>query len=318
MVCRTVAQVGRIPRKGALVPRGGSLLFSKGRGRIVSTFLFWNTGRRPIADIVAKAAHTFQVDVLMLAECAVPGVELLSILNAESSDYQLTFSANDEIKVLTKFGAEFLHPTAEGDRYSVRRLRLPGQQEILLAIAHLPSGLFFGPESRSLECVELARLIIDEEKRAGHDRTVLVGDFNLNPFETGVVAASGLHALMTRKLAARGSRVVQQKRYPIFYNPMWKFFGESGTRPSGTYFYERAEHVVYFWNIFDQVLLRPSLISGFKDGDLRIIDAVGPIRLTRPDGRPNPAVGADHLPILFAVDVPLEGDHADRPTQPMA
>jgi hypothetical protein len=276
------------------------------------TFLFWNTGRRPLARLVADAAHLFRVDVLILAECSISGADLLAALNRESADYQLTFSANDNLRVLTRFHAEFLNPTAESDRYSIRRLRLPGQQELLLAIAHLPSGLFFSPDSRSLECVELARLVVEEEQKAGHDRTIVIGDLNLNPFDTGIVAANGLHGVMTRRLAARHSRVVQQRNFPIFYNPMWRFFGDNADGPSGTYYYERAEHVVYFWNIFDQILVRPTLIDGFDDDDLQIIDAVGPVRLTRGDGRPNSTIGSDHLPILFEMSIPLEDANAER------
>jgi endonuclease/exonuclease/phosphatase family metal-dependent hydrolase len=276
------------------------------------TFLFWNTGRRPLVKLVADAARLFRVDILILAECSISGADLLTALNRTSADYQLTFSASDSIRVLTRLHAEFLSPAAESDRYSIRRLRLPGQQELLLAIAHLPSGRFFSSESRSLVCIELARLVVEEEQKAGHDRTIVVGDLNLNPFDLGVVAANGLHGVMTRKLAARGSRIVQRKKFPIFYNPMWRFFGENAGGPSGTYYYERAEHVVYFWNIFDQILVRPTLIDCFEDDDLQIIDAVGQVKLTRADGRPNSNVGSDHLPILFEMDIPLEDANAER------
>src|SRR5215469_5128430 len=139
------------------------------------TFLFWNTGHRPITELINKAAHQLQVDVLILAECSISGAELLTELNCKSPDYQLTFTVNETIKVLTKFHASFLRPITEGKRFSVRRLRLPGQQELLLVVAHLPSGLFFSSESRNLECIELARLIGEEERKAGHDRTLLVG-----------------------------------------------------------------------------------------------------------------------------------------------
>jgi hypothetical protein len=93
---------------------------------------------------------------------------------------------------------------------------------------------------------------------------------------------------------------------------MWRFFGENAGGPSGTYYYERAEHVVYFWNIFDQILVRPTLIDCFEDDDLQIIDAVGQVKLTRADGRPNSNVGSDHLPILFEMDIPLEDANAER------
>lgn len=284
----------------------------------MSRFLFWNTGRRSIAELIARAAHTFRVDVLILAECSIPGVELLSTLNRVTSDYQLTFTVSPSITVLTRFHSAFLRPTTEGDRYSFRRLKLPGQQDLLIAIAHLPSGLYFSLDSRNHECIQLARLVADEESKIGHDRTLLVGDLNLNPFDASVASASGLHALMTRTLAARKSRIVQQREYPIFYNPMWRFFGQPPGRPSGTYYYERAEHVMYFWNIFDQILIRPSLVDGFEDTQLMIVDDVGGVSLTHADGRPNPMIGSDHLPVLFTLNIPLEDKHAGRDAQLLA
>jgi hypothetical protein len=72
-----------------------------------------------------------------------------------------------------------------------------------------------------LECTELARTIGDEERHAGHSRTIVVGDFNMNPFEKGLVGASGLRATMARTVAERASRVIQGKPYSFFYNPMW-------------------------------------------------------------------------------------------------
>ena len=32
----------------------------------------------------------------------------------------------------------------------------------------------------------------------------------------------------------------------------------------GTFYYENAEPVCYFWNMYDQVLLRPELLEGFR------------------------------------------------------
>jgi hypothetical protein len=99
---------------------------------------------------------------------------------------------------------------------------------------------------------------------------------------------------------------------------MWRFFGERPHKPSGTYYYERAEHVVYFWNIFDQVLVRPSLIDGLNDDAIRVIDAIGATSLTHPDGRPNRDVGSDHLPVFFELGISLEADDAERNAQPVA
>src|ERR1019366_9368104 len=93
---------------------------------------------------------------------------------------------------------------------------------------------------------------IDEvEVSEGHQRTILLGDMNMNPFEAGMVIAGGLHAVMSRRVASRMTRLVQKQRYKFFYNPMWNHLGDHGDT-CGTFYYEGAEHLCYYWNLFDQ------------------------------------------------------------------
>jgi hypothetical protein len=56
-----------------------------------------------------------------------------------------------------------------------------------------------------------------------------------------------------------------------------------------------------FWHIYDQVMLRPSLMDGLRE--LRILDTEGTTSLLGGQGYPNPGVGSDHLPILFRLEL---------------
>ncbi len=125
----------------------------------------------------------------------------------------------------------------------------------------------------------------------------------MNPFESGVVGAAGLHAVMTKQIASKGRRTVSGKQYPFFYNPMWSCFGDRTAGPPGTYYYDRAEHVCYFWNVFDQVLLRPELLDRFPSEELRILTEDGDRSLLSASGLPDKAAGSDHLPVLFKLDL---------------
>lgn len=136
------------------------------------------------------------------------------------------------------------------------------------------------------------------EEQHRHRRTIVVGDLNMNPFEAGVVNASGLHAMMTQAIVRDGSRDVQGREYPFFYNPMWGFFGDRTPGPPGTYYYRHSGHLSYDWNIFDQVLIRPEALPWFQ-GDVEILTKVGDVELLGRHGRPNAEVGSDHLPIVF-------------------
>src|SRR5206468_2885631 len=107
----------------------------------------------------------------------------------------------------------------ETDRLTVRKLDPPGVADFLLGAVHFPSKYAWSEDSQALECTRLAEDIRKVEEEVGHQRTIVVGDFNMNPFETGVVSATGLHAVMTRDIARRRARIVQGLEYPFFYNP---------------------------------------------------------------------------------------------------
>lgn len=131
---------------------------------------------------------------------------------------------------------------------------------------------------------------------------MLVGDLNMNPFERGLVSSVGLNAVMSRRIAARATRTVQDRSYPLFYNPMWGKFGDLESDTAGSYFYDNAQHVNYFWHIFDQVLLRPELAKRFNSDRLSVVKSVGARSLVRPNGRPDSTLYSDHLPIVFELD----------------
>jgi len=266
------------------------------------TFLFWNIARRQVSDLISELAHTHAADLVILVESDIPDTELLLALNRESPRYQLPFGVCERIQVFTRFHAGFLLPFYEDDYVSIRKLQLPEIPELLLVMAHLPSGLYQNAGSRSAACVELAKLIISQEERAGHDRTIVIGDLNINPFEPGMISAVALNAVMTKALAASAKRTVKNQRYPLFYNPMWSLFGDGNGGPGGTYYYGRAEYETHFWHLFDQVLLRPSVVGGFSNDALKILTSIKDVSLLNPRGQPNRSVGSDHLPILFSLD----------------
>lgn len=265
--------------------------------------MFWNLNRKPLAHVVAEFADEHEVDIIVLAENAIDPGSLQRELNGTTKGlFHLPHGLSRSLTVFTRFSSEFLQPTFESDRVSIRRLTLPARSELLVAAAHLPSKLHWSSESQPYECVELAQRIADEETRAGHRRTVLLGDFNMNPFESGMVAAGGLNSVMSRAVAARIARTVQGREYPFFYNPMWAHFGDAKGGTAGSYFYDSAEHVNYYWNVFDQVLIRPELADGFDTQTLRILTSVGSRSLVRSDGRPDHVNFSDHLPIVFELN----------------
>jgi len=265
------------------------------------TFLFWNINRKSLQRSIVKLTRRYEVDILMLAECQIEIGILLRELN-EGRRFGYHYSRGigcEKIEVFAQFPSEFIQPIYESYRLTIRHLRLPGLTDILLAITHLPSKLHWSESSQAMECVELSHSIRTAEDQVGHTRTVLVGDLNVNPFEDGVVSANGLHGVMSRSIAEKGTRVVQSRKYPFFYNPMWGLFGDGTPGPSGTYYYSSAEHRVFFWNMFDQVLIRPDLLPLFDNKELEILESDGELSFLSNEGLPDADAASDHLPVMF-------------------
>lgn len=226
------------------------------------TFLFWNLNQKSIAKMVADLVAEREVDVITLAENEIPIAELITIINeATESTYIPAFSPTEKITVISRLPDGAVAPLRDEGGISIRHVRPPIGHDILLAVAHLPSKLHAKDEDHSFYCARVARLIEETEEQVGHTRTVVTGDLNMNPFETGVAAADALHGVMSRKVAAKQSRTVSGVERKFFYNPMWSRFGEQASAPPGTYYYGASGQLAYFWNIFDQVLIRPDLLD---------------------------------------------------------
>ncbi len=223
------------------------------------TFLFWNLNRRPRQDLIACLAAEHEADIVILAENDVAERELETVLSrATNREFQKPWSLSEKIDIFTHFPESSLTSVLDNPsrRLTIRRL-VVGSQDILLAAVHVQSKLHWSEDDQSHEAVELAREISNAEESLGHRRTVLVGDLNMNPFEAGVASSHALHAVMTRDLASKGSRIVSGREYPFFYNPMWGFFGDRNLGPPGTHYFAGSKPVNFFWNMFDQVLIRP-------------------------------------------------------------
>lgn len=270
----------------------------------MTNFLFWNVNKKPIAHLIATIAVEHSIDILILAESEIGIAKLLVALNDnQSQKYSLTFSPNERLLVLTRFPGDCISPLLDAGGLSVRQVTPPVGLEILLVGAHLSSKLFQHSVDQALTATRLARTIEEQEARVRHRRTLVVGDLNMNPFEPGVAGGEALHAVMDKQTALKVSRVISGEPRLFFYNPMWGRLGDGLKGPPGTYYRQSSEQVTYFWNTYDQVLLRPELVERFRDEDLKVLTAAGSVSLLTSKGTPNSAAASDHLPIMFSLNL---------------
>ena len=267
-------------------------------------FLFWNIGKRPLQRQLARLAEHLGIDVLMLAECELSPLEVLSALNGgKAGIWSYPTSESRKLRVFTRLPGHTLleHFNDEVGGLSIRLLKRPRGRNLILAIIHCPSRVNWDREDLHRHGIRLNQDILKIEDELGYRRTIVVGDLNMNPFDPGVAGAGTLHGVMTRQLADRESRIVSGRAELMFYNPMWAFFGDRTLGPPGTYYLRSSKPVNYYWNIYDQVLLRPAVARDLLD--LEILTTDGQDSLLTKDGLPGGRENSDHLPLFFKVDV---------------
>lgn len=269
------------------------------------TFLFWNLKGRPLQRRVRNLVGAHAADLVLLAECDVPNELVVTELNESGrGPFELVPGSGTNLRFFTRLSSarwRFLYADPL-EAWIVFRVQIGHRPAILLALAHLPSKLRAKDADQELAACKLSASIRAIESEQGHERTLVVGDLNVNPFERAVTWAGALHGVMSREVIDRlgGERTIRGDEYPFFYNPMWSVMGDRTSGPAGTYYRASSESVNYYWNTYDQVLLRPALMH--RLGELIVPVSDGEASLVTPNGLPDAGTGSDHLPLVFRLD----------------
>ena len=265
--------------------------------------LFWNLHRSQTAcELLAQATSEHSADVVITAECPLTRLALAGILEERTGSHFHSYTGKDgdRIFVFTKAPITCGGPVSDMPHLYISDLHIPDHPSLLLGGFHNISVLEYDLEDVQEQASIAAEYVRFAERTARHSRTVVIGDFNLPPFDRAMVKAGGFYAIMDRKLVASATqRRVLFNDYPLFYNPMWSMLGDIAHKPPGSYHYYKAKHLNYYWYMYDQVLLRPELLPMFHEKDIAIVTRIGGANLLNADGTPDAEVASDHLPIFL-------------------
>ncbi len=258
--------------------------------------VFWNTkentGINPyICDIIINN----KVDIIILAEYIADIYDLQDILyNYGVCMKQYTSPGCERITLLGNY--KNVEPAFQNTYCSLQVI----QDSYILGGIHLPSKTHCDRRKRDIAIREIIYEIQKLEDRLSCENTIITGDFNENPYEAGCLAADNFHGIPCCIDAEKKFRQVLGSQFKMFYNPMWNLFGDFSF-PPGTFYYNGNDAEIPFWNILDQVMIRPCLRNKFIDNELKILYKAGKRDLVnRKNNRPDKKI-SDHLPIVFEI-----------------
>ena len=293
----------------------------------MTKILFWNVNRKPLDRLVANFAAFHDLDILLLAESEIAEDDcLLALRDATGDTYRFLgdlprpgHHMTSRLHLYTRLGSTVLGPLElrnQAPRTKIFRIHKHHEtgMDTLLVLCHAPSKLRGGHESEQRKFFRrLADTIEVAEKQVRHRNMILVGDFNADPFEAGLASIHGIQGVPTKGIARRGHRRYDSRIHRFFYNPMWGLYGDrrdpaefDEPEVPGTFYCKNGLDHRLYWHIYDQVLIRPSLLDRFPLDALEIIGRVGADPLLDRSGKPAPS---DHLPLVFHIDLSEDADH---------
>ena len=258
--------------------------------------LFWNLKRKDLTDLVCDLVAATVADVVVLNETSLTIERTLAALR-ERVDSQFSIPAamaHDKFQCLVRAPSLDLTEVHKGIRTSVRKLKFD-RQDLLLALVHGVDIRNYDSDARLSAAQRLASEIQFVKTQQSHNRVIVLGDFNMNPYDPGMNLAAGFNAMMTRECVAAGQRTFLGEQFDFYYNPMWGLFGDGTRGPAGTV-YDMSNRGPYGWSMLDQVIFSHSTIGLF--GSVEILSHAGTRPLINSRGRPDSRVASDHLPIL--------------------
>lgn len=254
--------------------------------------LFWNLHGNGNEKIIADIISENEIDIALFTEHeATDWFEVFHILNGNFHKYSGPPTAKTMLICKNSIDAIFNFDAA---RFSIFSVGLNSSKYIIVGV-HL-TAFPQNKERRKLEARNLVNEVKQVEQALDHTNTVLIGDFNANPFDTEMILKDGLNAVLFKSVIVENEfSKVDGKKNRRFYNPMLHYISESKAHYGSIYHAGDLDDL--YWNSYDQVLVRKSLIELLVD--VRYLKQVRGRSLLK---RLKPSSDiSDHLPLIVSI-----------------
>lgn len=262
--------------------------------------IFWNTAGKNNNSAILSLAADKQPNIIILAEYKDDPKSLLIGLRSINREFIIIPQIGcKRLWMLTSYPLSSIRHRRDGDRYSIKEIKLPNAEPFLIAMVHLPSKLHLSEDDQATKAIFVRDDIEQTEIDCKHQNTIVIGDFNMNPFEKGMTSINAFNSIPCLRAHKKRSRKVDGREFSFFYNPSWNLLGDRN-HSAGTYFHSSPGTTSHYWNTLDQVILRPAIAELLDINSLCAITKTKDIQFSSIDSTP---FVSDHLPIFLTINI---------------
>lgn len=294
--------------------------------KILSWNIHTNKGSvtKDLQRVITEIVNENFIDIIVLQEAF--GSFINTALNAGLLQYdEILFPGNTVqkgVRIFTKQNtfhtSTFIKKGKKGNKLKFVSLKkLNGTEEFNIAGVHLHSKVGNTERQRLWKSLPIIEEIKEFEKKSLNNRTIIVGDFNHNPYEINLCDPYYLNAKDSKNLITTlTTKPISKKFGDFWYNPMWNLLGDydytsskkNKERVTGTYF-RYTEDETPIWNLIDGFILRPSIMDRVNYKECKIITStksepsfLKPLTIAKNESLIYEYL-SDHLPIKFSITI---------------
>lgn len=267
--------------------------------------LFWNLRGKDLSEeINILVEGQSRPHLIVLAETTQKSrKEINSVLLTKGYTSRTQMGGKVRVAIFDKLDPPAIDYLKEDQRFTCIVYNI-NDEKLMIVGVHLDSPVSYPDATdRYVRAADYSTIIEQMEKTWGIKKTLLIGDFNMNPFDKGMVSELSFKATHCKQTAQTEKG---NKRY--FFNPSWRLFSNDLTQengqPPGTIHYvpHNKDTNVDYWHVFDQVLIRSELISNLSNS-FEVITKIESINLLNQDMVPDRELYSDHLPIKYQIEI---------------
>ena len=259
------------------------------------TIAFWNLKDHELSSYICELIKENNIDIMILAEAEkINPQEIETNLN----NYKLHFGYKDKHYVYFFVKSEIrIEQMQEGNRFLMMTCVKNNFKFNIMGL-HLQSKT----KNQDFSREETIRDILNHIGTYENDepKSVILGDFNLTPYEDPMVNFGLFHSILFKDLMEREFTTCGGRTYQKFYNPTYTIVSEEN-KTYGSYYTKDRETI--HWLFLDQCLMRKSMIKFFKE--IKVIKEIGDQPLMK-NNKPNINI-SDHLPLLVKFEEEKNG-----------